>query len=374
MANMYDIGPSWSDIVGFFRRNSAYDDSSNVRVDEDAAKKYLQSQGVQTLQDVYNNRDANMREAYSPSAYMDGQGTPGYSQTQRILGDLAAVDAEKQRQADFLEQLRGGGNDPVAAAAAAAAAARALQEAIDKINEDYGRQVVMLGQRRDQGAQSIANALQGFRTSTAANNELYSSAATQISDAIAARLAQSMAEAQSNQQESARRADQLGWNGAAIQANAANNTTALQNSIRYQQDLADRYRQVQTASQNQTANAGELMNQGALGRLATEYQGALGAADQARSDAMYSARTQGAGGGGGGGGGGMSVSQQMRDTNAALDLWDRMSGSSSIDPQMAYLYKMFEADPNGFAANPGYQQYLPQMGDIAARNMTAKLR
>lgn len=332
---------------------------------DETSRAWLESQGAQTLQDVYNNRDANMREAYSPSAYMDGQGVPGYSQTQRILSGLSAVDAEKQRLADFLEQALGGRNDPVAAAAAAAAAARALQEAIDKINEDYGRQVAMLGQRRDQGAQSIANALQGFRTSTAANNDLYSSAATQISDGIAARLAQSMAEAQSNQQESARRADQLGWNGAAIQANAANNTTALQNSIRYQQDLADRYRQVQTASQNQTANAGELMNQGALGRLATEYQGALGAADQARSDAMYSVRTQGAGGGGGGGG--SSNGQRIKDTNAALDLWDRVSGSNDIDPMSAILAKMIEVNGQDVVNNPAWTQYLPGAG-MALRN------
>lgn len=363
-----DWGPSWRDTWNWITGRD-----SGPRTDEAAAKRWLASQGAQTLEDLYNSRDAAMREAYSPSAYMDGQGTPGFSQTQRILQGLAAQDAEEQDKADFLSQYLGGGTDPGAAAAAAAAAARALQEAIDKINEDYERQVRMLGQRRDQGAQSIANALQGFRSSTAANNDLYGMASQQISDGIASRLAQSLAEAQLNQQESARRADQLGWNGAAIQANAANNTQALSNSIRYQQDLADRYRQVQSNSQNQTANAGELINQGALGRLATNYQDALGAADQARSDAMYSARNQG-GGGGGGGSRGDSVSQQMKDTVAALDLWDRVSGSSSIDPQTAYLYKMFEADPNGFAANPAYQQYLPQMGDIAARNYTAKMR
>lgn len=290
---------------------------------------------------------------------------------ERYTAESAAAYAQGQQQSaeqakmDFLASLFGGTGSGSAGPSAAQ-----IQAAIDKINEDYNRQLGSLVARRDQGANSIAAALGDFRSATAGNNNLYNMASQQISDGIAARLAQALADAQSSQQAGARQADALGWNGAAIQANAANNTQALTNSIRYQQDLADRYRQVQANSQNQTANAGELVNQGAVGRLAGGYQDAVNALEQSRSDAVYSARNPA----GGGGGGGSSKAPSPRDYMAGLDLYDRMYGSSgSIDPTTAYMYQMFRQDPTGFASNDATKQYMPQIGQIEADRLNKQL-
>jgi hypothetical protein len=279
----------------------------------------------------------------------------GFPQTQTQTNN----DSQSAQNAlfQYLMSLQNGGGGGGSSAAAQQAA---IQAAVDKINEDHARQIAAIGLNRDQGLQGIANALSTFQQGTGANNAQYNTASDSINRAIADRLAQAMAQQQSASTAQANQASQLGWNGAAIQANAENNNNALQNALRYQQDLSDRYRQVQSNSQGATANAGQLMNQGAQGQLANNYNSALNSADAAASDATYRAQHPTSSGGGGGG----SSTNSLKDMSTAWDLASKMS--SNNDPMTALMTQVFKADPTGFLANDSWKQYVPGIAQAIA--------
>lgn len=323
-----------------------------------------------------NNRTTRKQDWSTPA--------PGAAQTvtsnqmsaikQQAASDAANAAAKNggsalQQFFDWYKSTFGGGSDGGAAAAAAAAQRAAIEAAVNKINEDYGRQVAAIGANRNTGADSIANALQTFHTNSMANNAQYNAAAQSIADAIAARSAQALQQSQDLQRQQAAQANALGWNGAAIQANSANNSQALQNSIRAQQDLADRFRQVQTNAQGQAQNAAELMHQGATGQLANNYQSAMNAAEKAKSDALYSAQHPTVSSSGGGGSGNSS-SSQIRDMSTAYDLYQKMSGANNVDPISSLLGVMFKNGQVGVDAlsNAALQPYLAG----AARTATGK--
>lgn len=236
-----------------------------------------------------------------------------------------------------------------------------IQAAIDKINEDHARQVAAIGVNRDQGAASIANAFSTFQQGSAANDAQYNTASDSINRAIADRLAQALAQQKTSSDASAQQASQLGWNGAAIQANADNNNTALQNVLRYQQDLADRYRQVQSNSQGQNANAGALMNQGAQGQLANNYNSAINAADAAASDARYKAQQPTVVGGGGGGG---SSSKSSSSTDNS-ELW---KGLGITPAEAGIQYALFNQDPSAYMNDTNNAKFYPVVGSLYAAN------
>jgi hypothetical protein len=238
-----------------------------------------------------------------------------------------------------------------------------IKAAIDKINEDHARQVAAIGLNRDQGLQGIANAFSTFQQGTGANNAQYNTASDSINRAIADRLAQAMAQQQSASTAQANQASQLGWNGAAIQANAENNNNALQNALRYQQDLADRYRQVQSNSQGATANAGQLMNQGAQGQLANNYNSAVNSADAAASDATYKAQHPTVNVVSGG------SSKSSTPSNSA-DLWASMGVTPA---ELGAQYALFSQDSTSYSQDPNNSKYMPAVSTMYYLNHGGKL-
>lgn len=176
-----------------------------------------------------------------------------------------------------------------------------IQAAINQINDSYNRQRQGLDEAKNLGSTNIQNAYNQFASNIGRNYADYTGATEQSQAAMAQRVAQQIADAQSRQSELQKSAQSVGQDIGALTQQQAGNLAALQSASSFQQDLGQRLAQIVANNQRSLQGSGELVRQGATGNLENNYQALLGALLANREQNIMSAQSAGSGGGGGGG-------------------------------------------------------------------------
>ena len=232
-----------------------------------------------------------------------------------------------------------------------------VQSMIDQINESFDRQQQALDAQRGAGSTGIQNAYNQFASNVGRDYADYTGAAQQSQAAMAQRVAQQIAEAQARQMELQRSSQSMGQDIGALTQQQAGNLAALQASSGFQQDLSQRLAQIIANNQRSVESGGELVRQGAMGNLETNYQALLGALQANREGQIMSARS------GGGGGGGGSKQRTTRDIRNELEdaqwideyIYGKDSGG---DFAGVSTDKLFEVWSNAFQSDDPAQQAL----------------
>jgi len=264
-----------------------------------------------------------------------------------------AQDDEAAKRAAYVASLLGGSND-----GGSSGSGYNVQAMINQINESFDRQQQALDAQRGAGSTNIQNAYNQFASNIGRNYADYTGAAQQSQAAMAQRVAQQIAEAQARQMELQGSSQSMGQDIGALTQQQAGNLAALQASSGFQQDLSQRLAQIIANNQRSVESGGELVRQGAMGNLETNYQALLGALQANREGQIMSARS-----GGGGGGGGSSKQRTTRDIRNELEdaQWidNYIYGDDSGgDFAGVSTDKLFEVWSNAFQSDDPAQQAL----------------
>lgn len=252
---------------------------------EDESRKYLQARGAaapssQKGQGVGGNVGAMASQFAQSQPPTDAEG--GY-------GGMTAEEA-----AAFLASL-GSSND-----GGGSGSGYNVKAMMDQINQSFDRQQQSLDAAKGSGASNIQNAYNQFASNIGRNYSDYTGATQQAQAAMAQRLAQQIADAQTRQSEMQGSAQSMGQDIGALTQQQAGNLDALRTSSGFQQDLSQRMAQIVANNQRALEGSGELVRQGASGNLESNYLALLGALQSGREQALMSAQSGGSGGGGGG--------------------------------------------------------------------------
>jgi hypothetical protein len=325
-------------------------------------------------------RERMMYEAYNPGAYgfnggaRDADGNP-ITMTGKEAGQVGAYQVEESRKAKMdpisraLEEaglggllgMLGLGGSGASGGDGGAAAAAALQATINKINEDYDRQLGALNMGKATATTDIGNSYGNVKGALAANDAVYQQSASSLNNAIVQRAADTTATLNNQNASLQNSADKLGWNGAAIQANNQNNLNTVGNANNFQQDLQNRYQQVAASGNKNWNDSAALVNQGAMGNLTNNYNSAVGGLEQSKSDALYAANNPTSGGGGGGGRSSSSGTSQIKDLISIMSLARSLNPQKTLSPE-DYL-KTMALDPENISSgafNSSLQQFAPE--------------
>lgn len=174
-----------------------------------------------------------------------------------------------------------------------------VQAMINQINESFNRQQQGLDAQRGAGSTGIQDAYNQFKSNIGRNYADYTGTAQQSQAAMAQRVAQQIAEAQARQMELQRSSQSMGQDIGALTQQQAGNLASLQASSGFQQDLSQRLAQIVANNQRSVESGGELVRQGAMGNLETNYQALLGALQNSREQQIMEAQAPRSSGGGG---------------------------------------------------------------------------
>lgn len=237
--------------------------------------------------------EMRMAQAYSPQSYYGGKGMAQYSQDraayEQAMKEAAAVAAARE--------LIGGSTS-----GGATSGGYNIQAAIDQINDSFARQQQALDQSRSVGQQGIQGAYNTFSGNIGRNYTDYTGATQQAQAAMAQRVAEQIAQSQARQAELQRSAQSMGQNYGALTQQQAGNVEAMRAAAGFQQDLGQRMAQVVANNQRALEGSGELVRQGAMGNLETNYQALIGALANAREQQIMQAIASASSGSGGGAG------------------------------------------------------------------------
>lgn len=261
--------------------------------------------------------EMRMAQAYSPQSYYGGKGMAQYSQDraayEQAMKEAAAVAAARE--------LIGGSTS-----GGATSGGYNIQAAINQINDSFARQQQALDQSRSVGQQGIQGAYNTFSGNIGRNYADYTGATQQAQAAMAQRVADQIAQSQARQAELQRSAQSMGQNYGALTQQQAGNVEAMRAAAGFQQDLGQRMAQVVANNQRALEGSGELVRQGAIGNLETNYQALLGALQAAREQQIMSAQAAGSGGGGGGGGKSRTAKDAYDEVKYTNDLISMLMG------------------------------------------------
>jgi hypothetical protein len=210
---------------------------------------------------------------------------------------MAAQD-ESDARAAAVAALFGGGDTGGSSSGGSGYNVKAM---IDQINESFNRQQQNLDTAKGAGAAGIQNAYNQFASNIGRDYADYTGTAQQSQAAMAARVAQQIADAQARQQQLQDSAQSMGQDIGSLTQQQAGNLDALRTSSGFQQDLSQRMAQIVANNQRAMEGSGELVRQGASGNLEANYLALLGALQSGREQSIMSAQSAAAGGGGGGG-------------------------------------------------------------------------
>jgi hypothetical protein len=240
------------------------------------------------------------------------QGTPPDYDTGGAIGKAASNFAQNQpppantptntsgltlEQAQaILEEMRKGGSTD-----GGSGSGYNMRAVMDQINQSFDRQQQNLDAAKGAGASGIQNAYNQFSSNIGRDYADYTGAAQQAQAAMAARVAQQIADAQARQGQLQASSQSMGQDIGALTQQQAGNLDALRTSSGFQQDLSQRMAQIVANNQRAMEGSGELVRQGASGNLEANYLSLLGALQSGREQSLLSAQTGGSGGGGGGG-------------------------------------------------------------------------
>jgi hypothetical protein len=212
--------------------------------------------------------------------------------------------------------------------------------ALGSINDQYAKQLAGLTSARDTAAKDIGAQHAASMAAMQSNNAGYGAESERINNQILNRIAQQIADSHAAAQQTNQFVNAFGLNGGAIAANAANINRTNQNVSQYQQDLMARLQQVQRGAQSNYANSSALVNQGATGRLTTNYNLGVNSLNQAKEQAIAKAQSAAAAAASRASKQD-SPSTQLRNTMAQykMDILGRWS------PKMYAAYSMWKAQP-----------------------------
>lgn len=195
-----------------------------------------------------------------------------------------------------------------------------MQGIIDQINESYMRQQQALDQARSAGQQGIQGAYNTFSGNIGRNYADYTGATQQAQAAMAQRVADQIAQSQARQAELQRSAQAMGQDYGALTQQQAGNIEAMRAAAGFQQDLGQRMAQIVANNQRALEGSGELVRQGAMGNLETNYQALLGALLAAREQQIMNAQAAASSGGGGGSSKEVTLQDVLKERQALAKL------------------------------------------------------
>lgn len=225
-----------------------------------------------------------------------------------------------------------------------------LQQMLDQINATYDRQRGLLDQNRMQAGTNITNQVNAYRSNVGNNMDLYQQGAQASQEAMARRIAEQIAAAQNRNSELERSAASMGQATGAINAQARGNLDTLRTSGDLQKALSERIGQIVANNGRMAMNAGDLVQQGAMGNLENNYMALRSSLDANREQQILAARQGASGGGGSGGGGGRSGKISAAEAKAMReqDMVDTAFSGGNTDAMLAAL----------FSINPDYANYI----------------
>jgi len=310
---------------------------------DDPLYQYVQqtqnAQGGGTkLPDFLGSRQKS-RPIYPNQTYARGEYIPQWGNTQDVAkefnwgggqdmyaamaageAEMAANDAYDKWLQDIYDRL--GGSDSTDGGSGSSGGYN-MQAMVNQINDSFARQQQALDQARAAGQAGVQGAYDMFAGNIGRNYADYTGATNQAQAAMAQRVAQQIAEAQARQAELQRSAQSMGMDYGALTQQQAGNLGALQAASSFQQDLGQRLAQVVANNQRALQGSGELVRQGAMGNLESNYQALLGALQSAREQQLMQA--QSAAYSGGGGGGGSSKPKTLADVLKEFETMDKLN-------------------------------------------------
>jgi hypothetical protein len=251
-----------------------------------------------------------------------------------------------------------------------------IRAMMDQINQSFDRQQQNLDAAKGAGASGIQNAYNQFSSNIGRDYADYTGAAQQAQAAMAARVAQQIADAQARQGQLQASSQSMGQDIGALTQQQAGNLDALRTSSGFQQDLSQRMAQIVANNQRAMEGSGELVRQGASGNLESNYLALLGALQSGREEALMSAQS---GGGGGGGGGGRSSKpttakdryDELNYTQKAIDLLTGGGGSegafAGVSNDKLWDWYQANADSTDPSIQSARSQIEPYLADPTRR-------
>jgi len=216
-----------------------------------------------------------------------------------------------------------------------------VQGMIDAVLQQYEQAAQQAQQSKAQAAQGIQSAYDQFTGNVNRNYADYTGAASAAQTAMAERLAQQIAEANSRQSQMQASAASMGQDAAALQALQQGNLGALQASGGFQQDLSQRLAQIVANNQRAIQSGGEMIRQGATGTLENNFNALMNALAAQRDEQVASARSAAYSGGGGGGGKSVSYGDALKEilgeykTISELEKFRSGGGNESLFSQVS---------------------------------------
>jgi hypothetical protein len=200
-----------------------------------------------------------------------------------------------------------------------------VQALLDSINSSYQRQLDSLNAERGRSSQGIQGAYDLFNTNIGRNYADYQGAAQAAQAGMAQRLAQQVAETTDRQRQLQESAASVGQDYSSLQALQQGNLGALQASGGFQQDLNQRLAQIVANNQRSLQGSGDLIRQGAVGNLESNYSSMLNALNSSREqqtmEAQSAARSSG-------GGRAMTYAEALKEAKAIRELEQLASGKT----------------------------------------------
>lgn len=213
-----------------------------------------------------------------------------------------------------------------------------VQALLDSINSSYQRQLDSLNAERGRSSQGIQGAYDLFNTNIGRNYADYQGAAQAAQTGMAQRLAQQVAETTDRQRQLQESAASVGQDYSSLQALQQGNLGALQASGGFQQDLNQRLAQIVANNQRALQGSGDLIRQGAVGNLESNYSSMLNALNSAREQQMMEAQASASSGGGGGRA--MTYAEALKEAKALKELEQLSSGKTrrfaGVSPDKLY--------------------------------------